>query len=167
MIQKFKQFVNEAVDNDQRPLSVHDAINKPYAEFIERAQERLEMYTERIAKLLHDMDVAIEEAQDYLSDVIVGEPIIKVDETFLNDITVQFRTNIPNTEEAWEADKNPALDLERRVNELLDTRNEAMAEIYYKPDEDGNCIIELSISVIREKNFGEYTETLTKLGEDW
>lgn len=167
MIQKYKQFVNESVENDQRPFSIHDSINKPYAEFIERAQERLDMYTERIAKLLHDMDVAIEDTQEYLSDVIVGEPIIKVDETFLYDITVQFKTNVPNTEEAWEADESPALKLERRVNDLLDTRNETMAEIYPDPDEDGNCIIELSITIMREKNFGEHTEALTKLGEDW
>ena len=164
MIRKFSQFINEAY-NDQRPLSVHETINEPFAEFIENAQERMDDYISRINKLLHDIDIAIETTQEELADVIVGEPTIKVDK-YLSDITVDFQTNVPNNDEAWEADESPALDLEQRVNNLLDIRkNEVRAEIYYKPNEEGNCIITLSIYVIDEENFGDFTEVLSKLGE--
>lgn len=164
MIRKFNQFINEAY-NDQRPLSVHETINEPFAEFIENVQERMDDYISRINKLLHDMDIAIETTQEELADVIVGEPTIKVDK-YLSDITVDFQTNVPNNDEAWEADESPALDLEQRVNNLLDIRkNEVRAEIYYKPNEEGNCIITLSIYVIDEENFGDFTEVLSKLGE--
>lgn len=164
MIRKFSQFINEHY-NDQRPLSVHETINEPFAEFIDNAQEKMDDYISRISKLLHDMDIAIETTQEELADVIVGEPTIKVDK-YLSDITVDFQTNVPNNDEAWEADESPALDLEQRVNNLLDIRkNEVRAEIYYKPNEEGNCIITLSIYVIDEENFGDFTEVLSKLGE--
>jgi hypothetical protein len=164
MIRKFSQFINEAY-NDQRPLSVHETINKPFAEFIENAQERMDAYISRINKLLNDMDIAIETTREELADVIVGEPTIKVDK-YLSDITVDFQTNVPNNDEAWDADESPALDLEQRVNNLLDIRrNEVRAEIYYKPNEEGNCIITLSTYVIDEENFGDFTEVLSKLGE--
>lgn len=164
MIRKFSQFINEAY-NDQRPLSVHETINEPFAEFIENVQERMDDYISRINKLLHDMDIAIETTQEELADVIVGEPNIKVDK-YLSDITVEFQTNVPSNDEAWDADDSPALDLEQRVNNLLDIRrNEVRAEIYYKPNEEGNCIITLSIYVIDEENFGDFTEVLSKLGE--
>jgi hypothetical protein len=164
MIRKFSQFINEAY-NDQRPLSVHETINKPFAEFIENAQERMDAYISRINKLLNDMDIAIETTREELADVIVGEPTIKVDK-YLSDITVDFQTNVPNNDEAWDADDSPALDLEQRVNNLLDIRrNEVRAEIYYKPNEEGNCIITLSTYVIDEENFGDFTEVLSKLGE--
>lgn len=166
MIKGFDQYIKESVENDQRPLSIHEAINEPFSEFISRAQERLEFFTERIGKLLHDMDEAIEEAQNYLGDVIVGEPEITVD-THLWDITAHLKTNIPNNDEAWEDDDSPASQLEDKVNNLLERRNEASASIYYKPDEDGNCIIELEVSVLREDVFGEFTEALEKLGEEW
>lgn len=163
MIRKFSQFINEDY-NDQRPLSIHETINKPFSDFIFAAQDRLEAFTSRVTDLLHDMDVAIETAKEELADVIVGEPNIKVDK-YLSDITVEFQTNVPSNDEAWEADESPALDLEQRVNDLLDIRNEVRAEIYYKPNEEGNCIITLSIYVIDEENFGDFTEVLSKLGE--
>lgn len=166
MIKGFDQYIKESVENDQRPLSIHEAINEPFSEFISRAQERLEFFTERIGKLLHDMDEAIEEAQNYLSDVIVGEPEITVD-THLWSVTAHLKTNVPNTDEAWEDDDSPTSQLEHKVNDLLERRNEASASIYYKPDEDGNCIIEIEIRVIHENVFGEFTEALEKLGEEW
>ena len=164
MIQKFNQFINESF-NDQRPLSIHEAINEPFANFISTAQERLDTFTSQISKLLHDMDVAIETTQEELADVIVGEPTINVNK-YLTDISVTFHTNVPNNDEAWAADESPALDLERRLNDLsIDSRNEVQVEIYYKPDEDGNCIIILHENIVDEDNFGEYTDTLIKLGE--
>lgn len=163
MIQKFNQFINETA-NDQRPLSVHETINKPFADFIFTAQDRLDAFISRLTDLLHDMDVAIETTKEELSDVIVGEPNIRVDK-YLSDITVEFRTNIPNNDEAWAADESTTLELERRVNDLLDIKNETRAEIYYKPDEDGNCIVVLHIYVLDEKNFGDFTDTFIKFGE--
>lgn len=163
MIRNFNQFINESL-NQKNQLSVHETINEPFAEFIDNAQERLNDFISRIGKLLHDMDVAIETAKEELADVLVGEPTITVDK-YLSDITVEFQTNVPNNDEAWEADESPALELEQRVNNLLDMRNEVQAEIYYKPDEDGNCIVMLKINVINEEKFGEYTDVLTKLGE--
>lgn len=163
MIRNFNQFINESL-NQKNQLSVHETINEPFAEFIDNAQERLNDFISRIGKLLHDMDVAIETAKEELADVLVGEPTITVDK-YLSDITVEFQTNVPNNDEAWEADESPALELEQHVNNLLDIRNEVQAEIYYKPDEDGNCIVMLKINVIDEEKFGEYTDVLTKLGE--
>ena len=163
MIQTFNQFINESV-NEHGPLSVHETINKPFADFIFTAQDRLDTFTSRLTNLLHDMDVAIETTKEELSDVIVGEPTITVDK-YLSDITVEFRTNVPNNDEAWAADESTALELERRVNDLLDIKNEASAEIHYKPDEDGNCIVVLHIYILDEKNFGEFTDTFIKFGE--
>lgn len=163
MIRKFSQFINEEY-NDQRPLSIHETINEPFAEFIDNAQERLNDFISRIGKLLSDMDIAIETTKEELADILVGEPNIKVDK-YLSDITVEFQTNVPNNDEAWEADESPALELERRINDLLDIRNEVQAEIYYKPNEEGNCIITLSTDVINKENFGEFSEVLSKLGE--
>lgn len=163
MIQDFKQFINESF-NDQRPLSVHEAINEPFSEFISTAQERLDTFTSRINKLIHDMDVAIETAQEELADIIVGEPNIKVDND-LSDITVEFQTNVPNNDEAWEADESPAIELESRLNDLLDRRSDVQVEINYEPNEEGNCVIALHIFVLEEENFGDYTDALIKLGE--
>ena len=164
MIRNFKQFINENF-NDQRPLSIHESINEPFANFLDNAQMRLNNFTERIGKLLHDMDIAIETTQEELGDIIVGEPNIIVDK-YLSDIRVEFHTNVPNNDEAWAADESPALDLERRLDDLsIDSRNEVHVEIYYKPDEDGNCIIILRENILDEDNFGEYTDALTKFGE--
>lgn len=163
MIRKFSQFINEKY-NDQRPLSIHETINEPFVKFIENAQERMDVYISRIGKLLSDMDIAIETTKEELADILVGEPNIKVDK-YLSDITVEFQTNVPNNDEAWEADESPALELERRINDLLDIRNEVQAEIYYKPNEEGNCIITLSTYVINKEKFGEFSEVLSKLGE--
>lgn len=163
MIQTFNQFINESA-NDQRPLSVNETINKPFADFIFTAQDRLDTFISRLTDLLHDMDVAIETTKEELSDVIVGEPTITVNK-YLSDITVEFLTNVPNNDEAWAADESTTLELERRVNDLLDIKNEVSAEINYKPDEDGNCIVVLHIYVLDEKNFGDFTDAFIKFGE--
>ena len=163
MIQKFKQFINESY-NDQRPLSIHEAIDKPFSEFISNAQERLDAFTSQISSLLNDMDVAIESTMEEFADIIVGEPTITVDND-LSDVTVEFHTTAPNNDEAWAADESPALDIERRLRDLLDVRNGVQVEISGNPDEDGNCVIALHIYVIDVDNFGEYTDTLIKLGE--
>lgn len=164
MIQDFKQFINENF-NDQRPLSIHKEINEPFANFLDDAQMRLNNFTERIGNLLHDMDIAIETIQEELADIIVGEPNIKVDND-LSDITVEFQTNVPNNDEAWEADESPAIELESRLNDLIDRNSEVQVEINYEPNEEGNCVIALHIFVLDEENFGDYTDALRKLGEE-
>ena len=162
MIRNFNQFINESL-NQKNQLSVHETINEPFAEFIDNAQEKFNEFISRIGKILHDMDIAIETTKEELADVLVGEPTITVDNS-LSDINVTFHTNIPNNDEAWEADESPALELERRLDDIH-RHSEVQAEIYYKPDEDGNCIVKLEMNVIDTKNFGEYTDVLTKLGE--
>lgn len=162
MIRNFNQFINENLY--QKPLSIHEEINEPFANFIESAQERLNNFTERIGKLLHDMDIAIEAIQGELWDIIVGEPNIKVDK-YLSDITVEFQTNVPNNDEAWKTDDSPAIELESRLKDLLDRRSEVQVEIGYEPNEEGNCVIALHIYILEEDNFGDYTDALIKLGE--
>lgn len=164
MIRNFKQFINENF-NDQRPLSIHESINEPFANFLDNAQMRLNNFTERIGKLLHDMDIAIETVQEELGDVIVSEPNIKVN-ALLSYITVEFQTNVPNNDEAWESDSSPAVELEYRLDELLDVRNEVEAKVQHEPNEDGNCVILLELYVLEEDNFGDYTDALAKLGEE-
>lgn len=161
MIRNFNQFINENL-NDKRPLSIHDEINEPFADFIDNTQMRLNNFTERIGKLLHDMDIAIEAIQEELLDVIVGEPNIKVN-ALLSYITVEFQINVPNNDEGLEADSTVD-ELEDRLNDLLDTRNEVEIKIH-EPNEDGNCVIILQLYVLEEDNFGDYTEALSKLGE--
>jgi hypothetical protein len=161
MIRNFNQFINENL-NDKRPLSIHDEINEPFADFIDNAQMRLNNFTERIGKLLHDMDIAIAAIQEELWDVIVGEPNIKVN-ALLSYITVEFQINVPNNDEGLEADSTID-ELEDRLNDLLDTRNEVEIKIH-EPNEDGNCVIILQLYVLEEDNFGDYTEALSKLGE--
>ena len=157
MIRNFNQFINENL-NDKRPLSIHEEINEPFANFIDNAQMRLNNFTERIGKLLHDMDIAIEAIQEELWDVIVGEPNIKVN-ALLSYITVEFQINVPNN------DEDPVDELEDRLNDLLDTRNEVEINIH-EPNEDGNCVVVLQLYILEEDNFGDYTDALTKLGEE-
>lgn len=161
MIRNFNQFINENL-NDKRPLSIHEEINEPFADFLDNAQMRLNNFTERIGKLLHDMDIAIEAIQEELWDVIVGEPNIKVN-ALLSYITVEFQINVPNNDEDLEED-SPVEELEDRLNDLLDTRNEVEIKIH-EPNEDGNCVIILQLYVLEEDNFGDYTDALSKLGE--
>ena len=64
MIQKFNQFINESASAAESPLSVHEKINEPFAAFIEKAQERLNNFTEHIAYRLERMDKAIGEVME-------------------------------------------------------------------------------------------------------
>ena len=168
MIQNFNQFLNESANG--KHLSVHEEINKPFSDFIDMAQERLNLFKYRFETLLHDMDIAIETVQEELSDIVVGEPIITVDKD-LFEITVDFHTNILNANDnnldITEEDDNAYLDLEKKLSNLLDKRSEVFASIFYKSNEQGNCIIRLSLHVLNEDNFGEYTKVLRMLGEDY
>lgn len=165
MIQKFNQFINESASGAQNPLSVHEKINEPFAAFIEKAQERLNNFTEHITYLLGQMDKAIGEVMEDFDYAVVGEPEITV-ASDLEEIEVHIHTNIPNNDEAWEADESPAQDLEARLNRWFANNMDINVDIYYKPDEDGNCVIALQMYIINEDIFDDFTDPLKAFGLD-
>ena len=165
MIQKYKQFINEGVENK---LSTFDAINTPYTEFLERAQERMDMFKERIAEIITRMNKTLETAVTEFEDVIVGEPIIEIDDRYFDEIDVKIHTNVSNSDEEWRREGSRTLELEQRVSDWLsDYRNGIQADIYYKSDDDGNCIIHIRTYVVVEDNFGEFTDAIRKMGEEY
>ena len=168
MIQKFNQFINESTSGAQNPLSVHEKINDAYSAFITRAEDRLNMMRNKVTEILNAMDKAVETAVEEFGDIIVGEPQITVAYD-LSDIDIKFDTTIPNNDEVWEADDSPAQELERRLNNLFDVRDavQITAEIFYKPTDEGNCIIRLQTYVIDSNIFGDFTDTFEKMGEDY
>jgi hypothetical protein len=166
MIKKYNQFVNESAYDIDDALSVHEEINEPFTLFVERAQERLDEFIDVIRHYLRDMDKAIEEIMTEFESILVDKPIFDI-ESDLSEITVRFHTNVPNNDEAWEANESPAQDLERRLYDMLGDYPKVRSEIYYKPNEEGNCIIELHSYVINEDAFDEYTEALILFGEDY
>ena len=164
MIHKFNQFVNES-NSGQNPLSAIEQFNKPYSEFIERAEERLDIFKQKIAELLKEMDQAIEEVNESFNNIIVGDPEIEIYRD-LSEITVKFHTNIPNNDDAWETDESPAQDLEYKLNHWFGRFKNVRSEIGYKADDEGNCTIELYMYVIDSDNFGEFTDALKTFGEE-
>jgi hypothetical protein len=165
MIQKFNQFINES-NGAQNPLSVHEKINEPFTAFIEKAQERINNFTEHIAYLLNQMDKAIGEVMEDFDYAVVGEPNIVV-ASDLQEIEVFINTNIPNNDAVWEADKSPALDLESRLYSWFKEYENIRTEIYYKPNDEGNCVITLQAYIIDSDVFGDFTDALIKMGEDY
>ena len=162
MIQKFNQFINES-NGAQNPLSIHEKINEPFSAFIEKAQERLNNFTEHITYLLSQMDKAIGEVMEDFDYAVVGEPEITV-ASDLEEIEVFIHTNIPNNDEAWEADESPIQDFEHRLYKWFEEYKDIRTEIYYKPDEDGNAIVTLQMYVLDSDIFGDYTDPLKDLG---
>ena len=165
MIQKFTQFINEST-GAQTPLSVHEKINEPFTAFIEKAQERLNNFTEHITYLLNQMDKAIGEVMEDFDYAVVGEPNIVV-ASDLQEIEVFINTNIPNIDAVWEADESSALDLESRLNSWFKDYKNIRTEIYYKPNDEGNCVITLQAYIIDSDVFGDFTDALIKMGEDY
>ena len=165
MIKRYNQFINES-SAAERPLSIHEKINEPFTAFIEKAQERLDNFVDIIKHYLNDLDKSIEEVMTEFESIIVGKPIFDI-ESDLSEITVQIHTNVPNNDEAWEADESPAQDMERRLYDMLGDYPKVRSEIFYKPNEEGNCIIELHSYVIDEDAFDEYTDALKMFGEDY
>lgn len=166
MIQKFNQFINESVSGAQNPLSIHEKINEPFTDFVERAQERFNTFMEHITYLLNQMDKAIGEMMEDFDYALVGEPTFNVDSD-LSEIEVLFHTNIPNNDEAWKTDESPAQELESRLYSWFEDYKNIRTEIYYKPDEDGNCVITLQAYIIDDDNFGEFTDAIKILGSEY
>lgn len=167
MIQKFDQFINES-NGAQNPLSHSDKINDAYSAFLTRAEDRFNMMRDKITEILAAMDKAVETAVEEFGDIIVGAPQVTVAYD-LSDIEVKFDTTIPNNDEVWEADSSPAQDLEHRLNNLFDVRDAVRinTEIYYKPNDEGNCVIRLQTYVIDSDIFGDFTDTFSMMGEDY
>lgn len=159
MIQKYSSFINE---NHTNKLSVHEKINEPFTAFIESAQERLDSFKQLIAELIKEMDQAIEVVNESFNHIIVGDPEIEIYRD-LSEITVKFHTNIPNNDDAWETDESPAQDLEYKLNHWLSRFKNVRSEIGYKPNDEGNCTIELNMYVIDSDNFGDFTDALMRL----
>ena len=167
MIQKFNQFINES-NGAQNPLSHSDKINDAYSAFLTRAEDRFNMMRDKITEILTAVDKAVETTVEEFGDIIVGAPQVTVAYD-LSDIEVKFDTTIPNNDEVWRADDSPALELESRLNNLFDVRDavQITAEIFYKPTDEGNCIIRLQTYVIDSDVFGDFTDALIKMGEDY
>lgn len=167
MIQKFNQFINES-NGAQNPLSHSDKINDAYSAFLTRAEDRFNMMRDKITEILGAVDKAVQTVVDEFGDIIVGAPQVTVAYD-LSDIEVKFDTTIPNNDEVWKADDSPALELESRLNNLFDVRDavQITAEIFYKPTDEGNCIIRLQTYVIDSNIFGDFTDTFEKMGEDY
>lgn len=166
MIQKFNQFINESTSGAQNPLSVHEKINEPFTDFINKAQERFNNFMEHITYLLNQMDKAIGEVMEDFDYAVVGEPNIVVDSD-LQEIEVFINTNIPNNDAVWKADESPALDLESRLNSWFKDYKDITAEIYYKANDEGNCVITLRAYIIDDDVFGEFTDAIKILGSKY
>jgi hypothetical protein len=168
MIQKFNQFINESASGAQNPLSNSDKINDAYSAFLTRAEDRFNMMRDKITEILTAVDKAVETTVEEFGDIIVGAPqvIVAYD---LSDIEIKFDTTIPNNDEVWEADDSPAQELERRLNNLFDVRDAVKinTDIYYKPNDEGNCVIVLHTYVIDSDIFGDFTDTFAMMGEDY
>lgn len=160
MIRNFKQFITEN-ESRQNPMSIFPAINNPFTEFVERMEERVKTFSNRIYEMTSEMDNAIETILADFENVVVGEPVITVNSD-LDVVTVEINTSIPNNDEAWEADSSPALDLEKSLS-----RDYNDIDVSMDIDEkDGNCVIVLRKYMIDTDNFGDYTDIVEKLGEE-
>ena len=97
----------------------------------------------------------------------LGEPEFKVDSN-LSTIDVLLHTSIPNNDDAWETDESPAQDLEYKLNRYFGNLKNVRTEVKYKPDADGNCVIELSMYVVDSDHFGdEHIDAYRTLGEEY
>jgi hypothetical protein len=161
MIQKFEQFINES-----HAGGVFDSLRKPIDEFIERVEERTKIFTERIQEISDNMNKAVSVAMEEFGDIIVGEPIVNVDRD-LSEISVQIHTNVPHYGDASNDEETPFDKLEDDVAFWLDGFKDIRSEVYYKPNDDGNCIITLKTYVVDEDNFGGFTDALEKFGEEY
>ena len=168
MIQKFNQFINESTSGAQNPLSHADKINDAYSAFLTRAEDRLNMMRNKVIEILAAMDKAVETAVEEFGDIIVGAPQVTVAYD-LSDIEFKFDTTIPNNDEVWRADDSPAQELERRLNDMFDARDAVKnnTEIFYKPNDEGNCVIRLHTYVIDSDIFGDFTDTFAMMGEEY
>lgn len=172
MIQKFEQFINES-----HAGGVFDLLREPVDSFIERAQERMRIFTERIQEISDIMSKAVNDVMEEFSDIINGEPIVNVDRDLM-EIEVLFNTTIPDTDESWETDESPAMNLEYRLDDILGRYDEEIHSGVTSPSKritssrtigtkDGYCVIYLRIYVVDKNNFGDFAEPLSTFGQEY
>lgn len=166
MIQTFNQFINENA-NRQNMNRVSQAIDSPVSEFIDRVQERTKIFVERINELTANVSKAVEDVMTEYESIIVGEPIIDIDDRHLWDIEIRLNTNIPNNDEAWKTDESPAEELDIRLYDIVEGYDGVRASVLSTANKDGNCVICISANIVDKDNFGEFTDALTKFGEEY
>ena len=166
MIQNFNQFISEATNGTKTQLSTLDAINEPFSNFINRAQERFNNTTSHIIYLINQMDKAIESIMTEMDDVIVGEPIIDVAPD-LHKITVTINTNVPFHDEDMEDDESVGEQLDYRLIDVIDKKEfeDIDGEVQFISNEDGNYPIELRMYVIDSDQLGNLTDALYTFGK--
>lgn len=166
MIQKFNQFINENA-NHQNTNRVLQAIDVPVSDFVDRIQERTKTFVERINELTANVSKAVEDVMTECESVIVGEPIVNIDERHLWDVEIKLNTNIPNNDEAWETDDSPAEELDVKVYDIVERYDGVRASVLSTANEDGNCVICISADIVYKTNFGEFTDAIAKFGEEY
>jgi hypothetical protein len=166
MIQKFNQFVNENA-NHQTMNRVFQAIDAPVSDFVDRIQERTKIFVERINELTANVSKAVEDVMTECENIIVGEPIVDIDERSLWDVEIRFNTNIPNNDEAWETDESPAEELDIRLYDIVKRYDGVKASVLSTANEDGNCVICISADIVYKTNFGEFADAISKFGEEY
>lgn len=162
MIQKFEQFINES-----HAGGVFDSLREPIDGFIERVKERTKNFTERIQEISDNINKAVNDVMEEFGSIIVGEPIVDIDEQRLWDVEIRLNTNIPNNDEAWETDDSPAEELDVRVYDIVERYDGVRASVLSTANEDGNCVICISADIVYKTNFGEFTDAITKFGEEY
>ena len=163
MIKKFNDFVNESYQNDNE--NIYDKINTPFNAFLERVQERVEVVKDKITAKMQIINNAIESIYEEFGNIIVGEPKIDIDSD-LYSVYVKFNTSVPYDEE----DESPARNLEDDLFHLfenIDTTTAIFADVAMKPNDEGNCIINIESYVVMEKYLGIYTDAIKELGEEY
>ena len=165
MIQKFNQFINENA-NHQNMNRVFQAIDAPVSEFVDRIQERTKIFVERINELASNVSKAVEDVMTEYESIIVGEPIVDIDERRLWDVEIRLNTNIPNNDAAWETDESPAMELDTRLYDIVEGYDGVKSSVL-STDEDGNCVICISADIVYKTNFGEFADAITKFGEEY
>ena len=165
MIQKFNQFINENA-NHQTMNRVFQAIDAPVSEFVDRIQERTKIFVERINELASNVSKAVEDVMIECESIIVGEPIVDIDERRLWDVEIRLNTNIPDNDAAWETDESPAMELDSRLYDIVEGYDGVRASVLSTANEDGNCVICISADIVYKTNFGEFTDAITKFGEE-
>lgn len=166
MIQKFNQFINENT-NRQDTNRIFQAINVPVSDFVDRIQERTKIFVERINELTANVSKSVEDVMSECESIIVGEPIIDIDERSLWDVEIRLNTNIPNNDEAWETDESPAEELDIRLYDIVKRYDGVKASVLSTANEDGNCVICISADIVYKTNFGEFADAISKFGEEY
>lgn len=165
MIKNFNDFINE----NHTKVQLSDKITEPFNELIYRMKERTDLFEKKIKHILENINLAIDNFERTFESILIGEPTINISDD-LSEISVTFDTNIPNNDEAWEDDESPAQELDYRVSRFIDKINlvkNVYASVEQTPNADGNCQITFSADVIDDEHFGDFTDAIIKLGEEY